>query len=99
MAPPPLSDLLDWRVPYVPLFAMISVSFVYACDLSADGLRAPPSSGPLGPAAMASGVTTSAASSAAASRSGCRRNADRIRGFTSVVIGFKGRRRATDDGR
>src|SRR3954453_12846695 len=29
-APPPLLDLLDWRVPYVLTLAMISVSFVYA---------------------------------------------------------------------
>src|SRR3954447_19438642 len=45
MAPPPLSDLLDWRVPYVPVLAMICVSLAYACDALLDGLRAPPLTG------------------------------------------------------
>src|SRR3954469_2934803 len=60
MAPPPLSDLLDWRVPYVEVLAMISVSRVYACDSLLDGLRAPPSTGWPSPAAMANGATQTA---------------------------------------
>src|ERR1700759_3729885 len=42
MAPPP-EPLLDWRVPYVELLAMISVSVVSALDASEDGLRLPSS--------------------------------------------------------
>src|SRR4051794_8313609 len=57
MAPPPLSDLLDWRVPYVDVLAMISVSRVYACDSLLDGLRAPPLTGCPSPAASANGAT------------------------------------------
>src|SRR4051794_28107808 len=56
MAPPPLSDLLDWRVPYVELLAMISVSRVYACDSLLDGVRAPPRAGRPSPAARADGA-------------------------------------------
>src|SRR3954469_21467134 len=57
MAPPPLSDLFDWRVPYVPVLAMISVSLEYACDSLLDGLRAPPLTGVFSPAAIANGAT------------------------------------------
>src|SRR4051794_30178654 len=57
MAPPPLSDLLDWRVPYVPVLAMICVSLEYACDALLDGLRAPPLTGVFSPAAIANGAT------------------------------------------
>src|SRR3954469_24386913 len=62
-APPPLSDLLDWRVPYVDVLAMISVSRVYACDSLLDGLRAPPLTGLPSPAAMANGAMQTASSS------------------------------------
>src|ERR1700709_1332032 len=41
MAPPPLSDLLDWRVPYVPLLAMICVSEDSAAEALEPGLRLP----------------------------------------------------------
>src|SRR3954452_12092478 len=41
MAPPPLLDLLDWRVPYVPLLAMISVSVLSAWLALEPGLRLP----------------------------------------------------------
>src|SRR4029079_7541258 len=41
MAPPPLSALLDWRVPYVPLLAMIWVSEVGAAEALEPGLRLP----------------------------------------------------------
>src|SRR6478672_3394134 len=57
MAPPPLSDLLDWRVPYVPVLAMICVSLVYDSDALLDGLRAPPLTGVFSPAAIASGAS------------------------------------------
>src|SRR5689334_4636488 len=65
MAPPPLLDLFDWRVPYEALFAMICVSRVYARDAFDDGLRAPPRTGRPSPAARANGVATSATSTAA----------------------------------
>src|SRR3954453_20119729 len=51
MAPPPLVDLFDWRVPYVPLLAMICVSRVNESCAFGDGLRAPPRSGRFSPAA------------------------------------------------
>src|SRR3954453_1531163 len=42
MAPPPSpSFLLDWRVPYVELLAMISVSLLVASAGLLDGLRLP----------------------------------------------------------
>src|SRR3954451_12371464 len=41
IAPPPLSDLLDWRVPYVPLLAMICVSELSAAEALEPGLRLP----------------------------------------------------------
>src|SRR3954447_22407693 len=42
MAPPPSpSFLLDWRVPYVELLAMISVSLLRASAGLLDGLRLP----------------------------------------------------------
>src|SRR3954463_12437444 len=66
MAPPPLSGLLDWRVPYVELLAMISVSRVYACDSLLDGLRAPPRAGWPSPAASANGAMQMASSVALA---------------------------------
>src|SRR4051812_35083982 len=66
MAPPPLSDLLDWRVPYVPVLAMISVSLEYACDSLLDGLRAPPLTGVFSPAAIANGATQMASTMALA---------------------------------
>src|SRR5690349_21656802 len=66
MAPPPLSDLLDWRVPYVPVLAMICVSLVYACDALSDGLRAPPLTGVFSPAAIANGATQMASTIALA---------------------------------
>src|SRR5919199_6083617 len=65
MAPPPLLDLFDWRVPYELLFAMICVSRVYDSDAFGDGLRAPPRTGRPSPAASANGVATSATSTAA----------------------------------
>src|SRR4051794_2456238 len=65
MAPPPLVDLFDWRVPYVEVFAMICVSRVYASDAFGDGLRAPPRTGRFSPAASANGVASSATSTAA----------------------------------
>src|SRR3954451_23036358 len=66
MAPPPLSDLLDWRVPYVPVLAMICVSLEYACDALLDGLRAPPLTGLFSPAAIANGATQMASTMALA---------------------------------
>src|SRR3954453_8080285 len=66
MAPPPLSDLFDWRVPYVPVLAMISVSLEYACDSLLDGLRAPPLTGVFSPAAIANGATQMASTMALA---------------------------------
>src|ERR1700754_3998844 len=42
MAPPPV-PLFDWRVPYVELLAMISVSDVRVRDAFDDGLRLPSS--------------------------------------------------------
>src|SRR4051812_13885037 len=65
MAPPPLVDLFDWRVPYVALLAMICVSRVYDSDAFGDGLRAPPRTGRFSPAARANGVTSSATRTAA----------------------------------
>src|ERR671933_791142 len=65
MAPPPLLDLFDWRVPYELLLAMICVSRVYDSDAFGDGLRAPPRTGRFSPAASANGVATSATSTAA----------------------------------
>src|SRR5919199_1607924 len=65
MAPPPLLDLLDWRVPYELLLAMICVSRVYDSDAFGDGLRAPPRTGRFSPAARANGVASSATSTAA----------------------------------
>src|SRR5690349_15460211 len=59
MAPPPLLDLFDWRVPYVDVLAMICVSCVYACEELFDGLRAPPFTGLPSPAPRASGAATS----------------------------------------
>src|SRR4051794_41876943 len=66
MAPPPVADLFDWRVPYVALLAMICVSRVYESEAFGDGLRAPPRTGRFSPAARANGVARSAASPAAA---------------------------------
>src|SRR3954464_7256175 len=66
MAPPPLSDLLDWRVPYVDVLAMICVSFVYDSDALFDGLRAPPLTGLFSPAASANGATQMASTMALA---------------------------------
>src|SRR3954462_7104640 len=66
MAPPPLSDLLDWRVPYVPVLAMISVSLENDCDALLDGLRAPPLTGLFSPAASANGATQMASTMALA---------------------------------
>src|SRR5689334_19681115 len=60
MAPPPLLDLLDWRVPEVEVLAMICVSRVYACDALFEGLRAPPLTGWPSPAAIANGATQTA---------------------------------------
>src|SRR4051812_1302374 len=65
MAPPPVADLLDWRVPYVALLAMICVSRVYDSDAFGDGFRAPPRTGRFSPAASANGVTSSATRTAA----------------------------------
>src|SRR5919202_964362 len=65
MAPPPLLDLFDWRVPYELLFAMICVSRVYDSDAFGNGLRAPPRTGRPSPAASANGVATSATRTAA----------------------------------
>src|SRR5262245_35265136 len=65
-APPPLLDLLDWRVPYVLTFAMICVSLEYARRASAEGLRAPPRTALPSPNAPANGATSSATSSALA---------------------------------
>src|SRR4051794_29249004 len=66
MAPPPLSDLFDWRVPYVEVFAMICVSFVYASEAFALGLRAPPFTGVFSPDASANGATQMASTMALA---------------------------------
>src|SRR3954454_16313956 len=66
MAPPPLSGLLDWRVPYVDVLAMICVSFVYDSDALFDGLRAPPLTGLFSPAASANGATQMASTMALA---------------------------------
>src|SRR4051812_713418 len=66
MAPPPLSDLLDWRVPYVELSAMICVSRVKAIDGSLEGLRLPPLTGFPSPAARANGAMATATSAAEA---------------------------------
>src|SRR3954462_6271365 len=66
MAPPPLSDLLDWRVPYVDVLAMICVSFVYDSDALFDGFRAPPLTGLFSPAASANGATQMASTMALA---------------------------------
>src|SRR3954469_21180925 len=65
MAPPPLVDLFDWRVPYVALLAMICVSRVYDRDAFGDGLRAPPRTGRFSPAARANGVARGATRTAA----------------------------------
>src|SRR4051794_35334202 len=65
MAPPPVVDLFDWRVPNVALFAMICVSRVYDSDAFGDGLRAPPRTGRFSPAASANGVTSRATRTAA----------------------------------
>src|SRR5919202_5761161 len=65
MAPPPLLDLFDWRVPNVALLAMICVSRVYDSDALGDGLRAPPRTGRFSPAASANGVTSRATRTAA----------------------------------
>src|SRR3954451_12424365 len=66
MAPPPLSDLLDWRVPYVDVLAVICVYFVYDSDALFDGLRAPPLTGLFSPAASANGATQMASTMALA---------------------------------
>src|SRR3954464_14240949 len=65
MAPPPVVDLFDWRVPYEPLSAMIWVSRTYDRDAFGDGLRAPPRTGRFSPAARANGVTSNATRTAA----------------------------------
>src|SRR3954451_12306922 len=65
MAPPPLVDLFDWRVPYVLVLAMICVSRVYDRDAFGDGFRAPPRTGRFSPAASANGVTSRATRTAA----------------------------------
>src|SRR4051812_38122262 len=65
MAPPPVVDLFDWRVPNVDVLAMICVSRVYESDAFADGLRRPPLTGRPSPAATANGVISSAAPHAA----------------------------------
>src|SRR3954447_22307648 len=65
MAPPPVVDLFDCRVPNVALLAMICVSRVYDSCAFGDGLRAPPRTGRFSPAARANGVTSSATSTAA----------------------------------
>src|SRR3954454_20242349 len=85
MAPPPLSDLLDWRVPYVPVLAMICVSLEYACDALLDGLRAPPLTGVFSPAAIANGATQIASTMAlAASQTALPWNLDMVPAFRSV---------------
>src|SRR3954452_8818926 len=65
MAPTPVADLVDLRVPYVALLAMICVSRVYDRDAFGDGLRAPPRTGRFSPAARANGVARSATRTAA----------------------------------
>ena len=45
MAPPPLEDLFDWRVPYVLTLAMIWVSALSEFDELVPGLRTPPRMG------------------------------------------------------
>src|SRR3954452_5074905 len=65
MAPTPVADLVDLRVPYVALLAMICVSRVYESEAFGDGLRAPPRTGRFSPAARANGVASSATSTAA----------------------------------
>src|SRR5215210_9569930 len=65
MAPPPVVDLFDWRVPNVATFAMISVSRLYERLWLADGLRRPPSIGRPSPAASANGVMIIAAAAVA----------------------------------
>src|SRR5439155_10262697 len=86
IAPPPLSDLLDCRVPYVELLAMICVSRVYDCDALLEGLRAPPVIGRPSPAASANGATQTASSAAPAmmqSRADMLFSLRRCRGHTS----------------
>src|SRR3954454_9024640 len=86
MAPPPVVDLFDWRVPYEPLLAMICVSRVYASDAFGDGLRAPPRTGRFSPAARANGVARSAASTAATTIQGpWLRKGRRLRMRVSIV--------------
>src|SRR4051812_4899470 len=92
MAPPPVADLFDWRVPYVALLAMICVSRVYESDAFGDGFRAPPRTGRFSPAARANGVARSATSTAATTIQGpLPRNGRRLRmrvsigGTTSLV--------------
>src|SRR3954451_20389741 len=70
MAPPPLSDLLDWRVPYDEVLAMISVSLEYAWLSFSLGDRLPPRIGLPSPAAMANGETISATATMLANSQG-----------------------------
>src|SRR4051812_19234341 len=85
MAPPPVDDLFDWRVPNVALLAMICVSRVYESDAFGDGLRAPPRTGRFSPAASANGVTSRATSTAATTIQGpWPRNRVRVRMLLSI---------------
>src|SRR5262245_1488402 len=97
MAPPPLVDLFDWRVPDDWLLATICVSREYARDWFDDGLRAPPRTGWPSPAATANGVTSRATAIAATTIQGpFPRNGRRLRMLLSIrwtSCWWNGRRR------